>query len=248
MKLGLEGKVALVTGSATGIGAAVARMLGAEGARIAVADVLADRAQEQADLLRAAGIDARAFFLDVTDADSVGQAVGAVGESFGSVAILVNNAGFTRDNRIANMSEGDWDAVVDVVLKGAFLCTKAALPGMIAQGWGRVVNISSRAHLGNAGQANYSAAKAGLIGFTRAMSLENGRHGITVNAVAPGIIDTAAVRALRHYEKIKAAAEATLPVQRIGTPEDVAAAVTFLCSEVAGYISGDVLHVTGGRY
>ena len=143
---------------------------------------------------------------------------------------------------------GNWDAVVDVILKGAFLCTKAVLPGMMERQWGRVVNVSSRAHLGNPGQANYSAAKAGIIGFTRAMSLENGRHFITVNAVAPGIINTEAVRNLRHYEKIKENAERSLPIPRIGEAEDVAAAIAVLASERMAYVTGDVLHITGGRY
>ncbi|MXO60661.1 SDR family oxidoreductase [Altererythrobacter salegens] len=166
----------------------------------------------------------------------------------GPVDILVNNAGLTRDSHIGKMDEDDWDAVVDVVLKGAFLCTKAVLPFMIERQWGRIINIASRAYLGNPGQANYSSAKAGLLGLTRSMALENGRHNITVNAVAPGIVDTPAVRGLRHFEKIKANAEASLPLPRLGRVEDVAAAITFLASEAAGYITGDVLHVTGGRY
>jgi 3-oxoacyl-[acyl-carrier protein] reductase len=167
---------------------------------------------------------------------------------FGGVHILVNNAGLTRDMRITKMLEADWDIVVDVILKGAFLCTKAVIPQMTEQKWGRVINISSRAHLGNPGQANYSAAKAGLIGFTRAMSLEAGRNFITVNAVAPGIINTAMIRSLPHWDKIRENAEKTTPIPRVGEPEDIADAVAYLASERAGYISGDVLHVTGGRY
>jgi 3-oxoacyl-[acyl-carrier protein] reductase len=174
--------------------------------------------------------------------------VDAAVTSLGGLHILVNNAGFTRDMRITKMSADDWDAVVDVVLKGAFLCTRAAIPHLAEQKWGRIVNISSRAHLGNAGQANYSAAKAGLLGFTRAMALENGRNMITVNAVAPGIIGTDAVTGLPHFAKIKENAEKTTPIPRIGEVEDVAAAITFLASEAAGYITGEVLHVTGGRY
>jgi 3-oxoacyl-[acyl-carrier protein] reductase len=150
--------------------------------------------------------------------------------------------------RITKMSEADWDAVVDVVLKGAFLCTRAAIPPMAAQGFGRIINISSRAHLGNPGQANYSAAKAGIHGFTKAMALENGRNWITVNAVAPGIVDTDAVKGLPHYQKIRANAEKNTPIPRIGAPIDVASAVAFLASEFAGFITGEVLHVTGGRY
>jgi 3-oxoacyl-[acyl-carrier protein] reductase len=146
------------------------------------------------------------------------------------------------------MSEADFDAVVDVILKGAFLCARTVVPGMTERGWGRIINMSSRAHLGNRGQANYSAGKAGLIGFTKALSLELGRNNITVNAVAPGLIGTAAVRNLPHFENIREAAEKNTPIPRIGEPEDIAAAVTFLASERAGYITGEVVHVTGGRY
>ncbi|TAL03070.1 MAG: SDR family oxidoreductase [Rhodospirillaceae bacterium] len=248
MDLGIAGKVALITGAANGIGAGIAERFGAEGVSVVVADIEVNAAQAQAERLCAAGTKALAVGLDVTSPDSVAAAVAKAKDHFGAIDILVNNAGFTRDNRITRMDLADWDAVVDVVLKGAFLCTKAILPGMIERGWGRIINISSRAHLGNPGQANYSAAKAGIIGFTRAMSLENGRYGVTVNAVAPGIIDTAAVRALRHFEKVKESAEATLPLPRLGTVADVAAAVGFLASEPASYITGDVLHVTGGRY
>ena len=169
-------------------------------------------------------------------------------DAFGSVHVLVNNAGFARDARITKLSEADWDAVVDTVLKGAFLCTKAVAPVMAAQHWGRVVNISSRAHLGNPGQANYSAAKAGILGFSAALALELGRDGITVNTIAPGFIETDGVRKLPHYQKIKDNAIARTPIGRLGVPRDIASAVTFLASEAAGYVTGATLHVTGGRY
>jgi 3-oxoacyl-[acyl-carrier protein] reductase len=146
------------------------------------------------------------------------------------------------------MSEDDWDAVVDVILKGAFLCSKAVLPSMLVNNWGRIINISSRAYLGNAGQANYSAAKAGLLGFTRALAFENGKYGVTVNSVAPGVIDTAAIRGLSHFEKVRENAERTTPIPRLGTADDVADSVAFLASDRASYITGEVLHVTGGRY
>lgn len=248
MDFRIRDRTALVTGAAGGIGESIAAMLGAEGVRVAVADINIELAAQTARRFEAVGIEAMSVRIDVADAGSVAEAVAAITARFGTIDILVNNAGFTRDNRIDRMPEEDWDAVVDVVLKGAFLCTKAALPGMIERRWGRIINIASRAYLGNPGQANYSSAKAGLLGLTRAMALENGKHHITVNAVAPGIIDTAAVRGLRHYEKIKANAEASLPLPRLGTVEDVAAAVTFLASESASYITGDVLHVCGGRY
>ncbi len=246
MDLEITGRTAIVTGSARGIGAAIAQRLVAEGANVVVADV--SGAAEQAEALVRDGGKAVAVEADVTDAESVAAMVATATETFGGVDILVNNAGFTRDMRISRMEEADWDAVVDVILKGAFLCTKAASAIMTERGWGRIVNISSRAHLGNPGQANYSAAKAGILGFTRAMALELGRNGVTVNAVAPGIIGTEAVRSLGHFDKIVEAAEKITPIRRLGTVEDVADAVAFLASERASYITGEVLHVTGGRY
>ncbi|MDR6858759.1 SDR family NAD(P)-dependent oxidoreductase [Variovorax guangxiensis] len=248
MDLGLTGKVAIVTGAAHGLGAAISERLCAEGVAVAVVDVDADAAEAQASRLREGGARALSLSADVTNEAAVDGMVARVVEHFGGVHILVNNAGFTRDMRITKMKMEDWDSVVDVILKGAFLCTRAVMPHLTQQRWGRIVNISSRAHLGNPGQANYSAAKAGLIGFTRAMSLEAGRSFITVNAVAPGVIDTAAVRRLAHYEKVKENTEKTTPIPRIGQPEDVAQVVAFLASEGAGYVSGDVVHVSGGRY
>lgn len=238
----------MVTGAGSGIGAETARRLTMEGARVVVADIAADAAAATTRDIRSAGGTAIDIRADVTSANSVAALFAQSVELFGRIDIVVNNAGFTRDMLITKMPETAWDAVVDVILKGALLCAKAALPSMIARQWGRIVNISSRAHLGNPGQANYSAAKAGLLGLTRALALEEGRFNITVNAVAPGIIDTAAVRALPHYAKIRDAARATTPLQRVGEPADVADAVLFLASERAGYITGEVLHVTGGRY
>jgi len=248
MNLGLTGKVAVVTGAGGGIGAAICRCLGAEGATTVVADIDPVKAQEQAAMLGAEGLTALAIGVDVVSPESVNSLAVQTLEAFGKIDILVNNAGFQRDKRIVNMSEGDWDAVVDVVLKGAFLCSRAVIPGMLDNKWGRIINISSRAHLGNPGQANYSAAKAGLLGFTRALALENGKYGITVNAVAPGIVDTPAIRGLSHFEKVRENAERITPIARLGTVEDVACGVAFLASDRASYISGEVLHVTGGRY
>ncbi len=248
MDLALTGKFAIVTGAGHGLGAAIAARLCAEGVGVALVDIHGAAAEEQAARLRESGGKALGLAADVTDEAAVAAMVAGVVAHFGTVNILVNNAGFTRDMRITKMSTTDWDSVVDVILKGAFLCTRAVMPHLTEQRWGRIVNISSRAHLGNPGQANYSAAKAGVIGFTRAMSLEAGRSFITVNAVAPGIIDTEAVIRVAHYEKVSENAEKTTPIPRIGQPEDVADAVAFLVSERASYISGDVLHVTGGRY
>ncbi len=248
MDYGLKDKVAVITGSARGLGAAIAGMMAKEGAKVVVADILLEEAQRQADAIRATGAEAIACALDVTDEASVQAMFKAVAEKWQRVDVLVNNAGFTRDMRITKMQVSDWDAVVDVVLKGAFLCMREAVPFFVAQRSGRVINISSRAHLGNPGQANYSAAKAGIIGFTKAMALEYGKYNVTVNAVAPGIIGTDAVLTLPHFPKIKELAEKGTPIARLGEPDDVAQAVCFLASNGASYITGDVLHVTGGRY
>lgn len=248
MDLGISGKIAVITGAGSGIGAAIALTLGNEGAKVVVADIDGAKAEAWAGELSGRGIQAIAAKADVSDSASVEAMTLRAVEEFGGIDILVNNAGFQRDMRIGKMSETDWDSVVDVILKGAFICSKAALPHMIDKKWGRIVNMSSRAYLGNPGQANYSAAKAGLLGFTRALALENGKFGVTVNAVAPGIIDTAAIQALPHYEKVRENAEKTTPVPRLGRVEDVADAVAFLVSERSSYINGDVLHVTGGRY
>jgi 3-oxoacyl-[acyl-carrier protein] reductase len=238
----------VVTGAGGGIGAAICRRLGLEGAKTVVADIELGKAQTEAANLAALGIPAIAVAANVVDKASVEALAATALSTFGRIDILVNNAGFQRDKRIANMSEEDWDTVVDVILKGAFLCSKAVLPSMLAGQWGRIINISSRAHLGNAGQANYSAAKAGLLGFTRALALENGKHGVTVNAVAPGLVDTPAIRGLSHFEKVRENAERATPIPRLGAVEDVADSVAFLASDRAAYITGEVLHVTGGRY
>lgn len=169
-------------------------------------------------------------------------------DRFGGIHILVNNAGFPRDGVLTKMSESDWDDVVDVILKGVYFTCKSVLPYLIEQRWGRIVNISSRAQFGNPGQANYASAKAGLLGLTRALALEEGRFGITVNAVAPGFVATEAVRSLGHFEKIKDKAIESTPLRRVGTPEDIADAVAFLASERASFVSGETLHVTGGRF
>lgn len=248
MDLGLAGKTAIVTGAGSGLGAAIAERLCAEGANVVISDINAETAEAQAEKLRGTGAKALAIKVNVTDEAEVNAMVTKTVESFGGVHILVNNAGLTRDMRITKMTEADWDIVIDVMLKGTFLCTRAVIPHMTEQKWGRIVNISSRAYLGNPGQVNYSAAKAGVIGFARAMSLEAGRNNITVNAVAPGLINTEMVRSLPHWEKIRENAEKTTPIPRVGEPEDIADAVAFLASERAGFISGDVLHVTGGRY
>ncbi|MEC3768846.1 SDR family NAD(P)-dependent oxidoreductase [Cupriavidus sp. SS-3] len=248
MDLQIKDRVAIVTGSARGLGAATARRLAEEGARVVVTDVLRERAEETVAALRADGLQAHCVIADITKAEDVRRLVEETVAQFGGVHILVNNAGFPRDKYLVKMSEEDWDLVMEVMLKGAFLATRAVMPHFIEQGWGRVINISSRAHLGNPTQANYSAAKAGLIGMAKALAIEEGRYGVTVNCVAPGFIETEMVQALPTYETIKERAVQMQPIKRVGRPGDIADAVAFLASERAGFITGEVLHVSGGRF
>ena len=248
MDLGLKDKVAIVTGSARGLGAATARRLAEEGAKVVVTDINADLARATAASIVADGGTAHAIIGDITKIADVQRLVDETVARFGAVHILVNNAGFPRDGFITKMTEEDWDLVIDVMLKGTFLACKAVIPKMIEQKWGRIINMSSRAHLGNPGQANYSAAKAGLIGMAKALCIEEGRYGITVNCIAPGFMETEMVQALPTYEKIKDRAIEMQPIKRVGKPTDIADAVAFLASERASFISGETLHVTGGRY
>jgi 3-oxoacyl-[acyl-carrier protein] reductase len=242
-------RVAVVTGSARGIGAATARRFAQEGAAVAVLDLDQAAAAETA-----AGLGAtRAVGLacDVADAESVETAVAAVVEELGTVDILVNNAGVTRDNLLFKMTDDDWDVVMNVHLRGSFLMSRAAQKHMVAAKYGKILNLSSVSALGNRGQANYSAAKMGLQGFTRTLALELGPFGINVNAVAPGFIVTEMTDATARRVGVepedyrKAAAEAT-PVRRVGRPEDIAATAAFLCSDEASFITGQTLYVDGG--
>ena len=248
MDLGLNNKVAIVTGSARGLGAATARKLAEEGVKVVVTDILREQAEATAAALVADGLSAHCVVADITRAGEVQGLVDETVARFGGVHVLVNNAGFPRDRYLVKMSEDDWDLVMEVMLKGAFLASRAVMPRFIEQGWGRIVNISSRAHFGNPTQANYSAAKAGLIGMAKALAIEEGRYGVTVNCVAPGFMETEMVQALATYETIKERAVALQPIKRVGKPADIADAVAFLASERAGFITGEVLHVTGGRY
>ncbi|MGO4815262.1 3-oxoacyl-ACP reductase FabG [Cupriavidus sp. 2MCAB6] len=248
MDLQIKDKVAIVTGSARGLGAATARHLAQEGVKVVITDILREQAEATAAALRADGLQAHCIVADITKSADVQRLVDEAVAYFGGVHILVNNAGFPRDKYLVKMTEEDWDLVMEVMLKGAFLATKAVMPRLIEQGWGRVINISSRAHLGNPTQANYAAAKAGLIGMAKALALEEGRYGVTVNCVAPGFMETEMVQALPTYETIKERAVAAQPIKRVGRPGDIADAVAFLASERASFITGEVLHVTGGRY
>ncbi|MYN14192.1 SDR family oxidoreductase [Pusillimonas sp. TS35] len=248
MDLKIQGKVALVTGSGRGIGAETSRMLAQEGARVVICDIDGETSQATAQDLRREGFEAMAIQCDVCDKDQVRAGVDAVVKEWGGVDILVNNAGFTRDKYLTKMPEEDWDSVVDTILKGAFHFSRAVLPGMMERKWGRIVNIASRSVFGNPGQTNYTTAKLGLVGFTRALALEQARFGITVNAVAPGFIETELMRSLPTYPKLREMALARNPVGFLGAPEDIASSVAFLSSEHARYITGITLYVTGGRF
>tara|TARA_R110000823_G_scaffold55161_2_gene134838 strand:- start:8948 stop:9700 length:753 start_codon:yes stop_codon:yes gene_type:complete len=248
MDLGIVGKVAMVTGAGRGIGAETARTLAQEGAKLVVADIDLTAAEQVAREVVSMGHHAIAVRCDVCDEEDVQRAVMAAVDAFDGVDILVNNAGFTKDRYLTKMTELEWDSVVDVVLKGAFHCSRAVLPGMMERKWGRIVNISSRSVFGNPGQTNYSAAKLGLIGFTRALSLEQAKFGITVNAVAPGFVETVMMKSLPAYPKLKELALAKNPVGFLGEPSDIASAVSYMASEQARYITGVTLYVTGGRF
>lgn len=248
MDLGITGRVALITGSGRGLGAASARRLAEEGAKVVITDIVAERAEQTAAALQADGFTAHCIVADVTNEKDVQRMVDETIATFGSIDILVNNAGSPRDKYLVKMSEADWDFVISIMLKGAFFASKAVMPHMIERNWGRVINMSSRSHFGNPTQANYSTAKAGLIGMARALAMEEGRYNITVNCVAPGFIDNEMIQALDTYDIIKERALKAQPIKRPGSPDDVADAVAFLASERASFISGEVLHVTGGRY
>ncbi|HWW54622.1 MAG TPA: 3-oxoacyl-ACP reductase FabG [Acidimicrobiales bacterium] len=241
-----EGRVALVTGASRGIGRAAARALAARGASV-VASARGDHADPVATEIRASGGRAEARALDVTEPAAIEAAVAEVLSRYGRLDILVNNAGITRDQLLLRLKREDWDAVLDTNLTAVAMLTRAVLKPMIKQRSGRIISLTSVVgQAGNAGQANYAAAKAGLIGFTKAVALEVASRGITVNAVAPGVIDTDMTRALS--QDAQAAWADRIPLRRLGTPEDVAEAVVFLASDEASYITGHVLAVNGGMY
>ncbi|MFI9723523.1 3-oxoacyl-ACP reductase FabG [Streptomyces sp. NPDC052396] len=246
-----EQRVAIVTGAARGIGAATARRLAEEGRAVAVLDLDEAACADTVDRIRKAGGTALAVGCDVSDAAQVEAAVARVAQELGAPVILVNNAGVLRDNLLFKMSESDWDTVLGVHLRGAFLMSRACQKHMVDAGFGRIVNLSSSSALGNRGQANYSAAKAGMQGFTKTLAIELGKFGVTANAVAPGFIATdmtaaTAARVGMGFEDFQAAAATQIPVQRVGQPADVAHAVAFFTGEQAGFISGQVLYVAGG--
>jgi 3-oxoacyl-[acyl-carrier protein] reductase len=244
-------RIAIVTGAARGIGAAVARRLAVDGMAVAVLDLKeADGASTVADIEQAGG-KAIAVGADVSDAAQVQAAVDRVAGELGEPTVLVNNAGVTRDNLLFKMSENDWDAVMNVHLRGAFLMTRAVQRYMVDANWGRIVNLSSLSALGNRGQANYAAAKAGLQGLTKTLAIELGKFGVTANAVAPGFIvtDMTAATAARlglSFADFQAESAKLIPVRRVGEVEDVAHVVAFFTSEASGFVSGQILYLTGG--
>ncbi len=244
----LKGKVAIVTGAGCGIGRAIAFKLAGDGARVVVNDVLSEHATATVEAIRSREGEAIFVQADISLWDEAQHLVEKCVENFGTVDILVNNAGITRDKLLKNMDEEDWDRVLNINLKGAFNCCKFATPHMVAKNYGKIVNLSSRAHLGNPGQANYSSSKAGIIGLTRSLALELGRYNINVNAVAPGMIETEGLRSHPKYEMVVEGALKITPLRRIGQPEDVANVVHFLVTGASGYITGEVIHITGGRY
>ncbi|MET7746966.1 3-oxoacyl-ACP reductase FabG [Micromonospora sp. NPDC005367] len=246
-----ELRVAIVTGAARGIGAATARRLATDGMAVAVVDIEESATKETVDAIVAAGGRALGVGADVADRGQVEAAVDRVAAELGPPTVLVNNAGVLRDNLLFKMSDADWDTVMGVHLRGAFLFSQAVQRHMVERRWGRIVNLSSTSALGNRGQANYSAAKAGLQGLTKTLAIELGPFGVTVNAVAPGFIvtDMTAATAARmkvDFAELQKHAIAEIPVRRVGRPEDVAHTISFLVGEASSFVSGQVIYVAGG--
>jgi 3-oxoacyl-[acyl-carrier protein] reductase len=241
----LSDRVAIVTGAGRGIGRAIALKLAGVGATVVVSDILEKEAGEVTQEIKASGGQSLVCLADVSQAADVARLVEETLAAFSRIDILVNNAGIARDQLLLRMSEEDWDKVIDVDLKSVFLCTKAVLRHMLKARWGRVISLSSIAGLvGNPGQANYSSAKAGVVGFTLTVAREVGSHGITVNAIAPGFIETDMTKKIGEEQRREI--KKLIPLDRFGTPQDVAEAVAFLASEEAGYITGQVLSINGG--
>jgi 3-oxoacyl-[acyl-carrier protein] reductase len=248
---GVEGRVALVTGAAQGIGAEIARQLARAGAKVGVLDLNLDAAAAVADEIKAAGGDALGLAADVSKRDQLQAAVDALVGQFDGLQILVNNAGVIRDNLLFKMTDDDWTMVMEVHLRGAFLASQIAQKHMVAAKFGRIISMSSTSAVGNRGQANYSTAKMGLQGLTKTLAIELGPFGITANAIAPGFIETAMTRATAErigttIDGMRDAVAAAIPVRRGGVPADIANAALFFAGEESGYVTGQVLYVDGG--
>jgi 3-oxoacyl-[acyl-carrier protein] reductase len=247
MELNLAGQVAIVTGASRGIGAGIADMLCAAGARVAGTATTADGASAIAQRLAGISEGCSGEVLDVNDADGASDLVSRVTDTLGVPTILVNNAGITRDQILIRMKEEDWDAVIETNLRSVYRLSKACLRGMMKARGGRIISIASVIGvMGNAGQVNYAAAKAGMMGFSKSLAREIGSRAITVNVVAPGFIDTDMTRALDESQRQSLLSD--IPLRRLGSPDDIAGAVLFLASELGGYITGQTLHVNGGMY
>ncbi|MET8151115.1 3-oxoacyl-ACP reductase FabG [Actinoplanes sp. NPDC049668] len=244
-------RIAIVTGAARGIGAGVAKRLAADGLAVAVVDLDEAAGKPVVEEIERAGGQAVALGIDVSDERAVRAGVARIAQELGAPTVLVNNAGILRDNLLFKMTVDDWDAVMNVHLRGSFLMSREVQKHQLEARWGRIVNLSSTSALGNRGQANYAAAKAGVQGFTKTLAIELGKFGVTVNAIAPGFIETEMTAATAErigvpFEELKKAAAAEIPVARTGMPEDIAHAVSFFVSEGAGFVSGQVLYVAGG--
>jgi 3-oxoacyl-[acyl-carrier protein] reductase len=247
----LDGRVAFVTGAGRGIGAATALRLAEDGARVVLADIDPEGCKQVAAQIEQAGSQALAVSCNVADGAAVAAAVQQAVDTFGRLDILVNNAGVLRDNLLFKMSDDDWETVMNVHLKGAFLCSRAAQAHMVKQKYGRIISLSSTSALGNRGQINYSTAKAGLQGLTKTLAIELGPFGVTANAVAPAFIDTEMTRATARRQghdpdQVIEMASKTIPVRRVGQPRDVANVINFLASEESGYVTGQIIYVAGG--
>jgi 3-oxoacyl-[acyl-carrier protein] reductase len=243
----LENQIALVTGASRGIGAAIAQELGKQGAVVVGTATTSNGAEQITQALQQAGINGTGMALDVNDATQIEAVLKTIADTFGEVSILVNNAGITRDTLLMRMKDEDWDAVISTNLTSVYRLSQAVMRPMMKARHGRIISVSSIVgHTGNAGQTNYAAAKAGMSGFTKSLAQELGSRGVTVNCVAPGFIDTDMTRELP--EKIKTDLLAKIPMGKLGDVKDIAAAVAFLASPSAGYITGETLHVNGGMY